>query len=108
MKSHFKHVALRIGKVHLVIGLLHEYEFPYPLLALPMLTEFLHSIFAMASIRGLYSNSVMKLFLGAKTQHDRYVCVTNKQSIITHTAGYFLIVKITPKELGHGIIDCEN
>lgn len=76
-----------------------------------MLTEFLHSIFAMASIHRLYSNSVMKLFFGAKAQHYIYMCVTNKQSIIMHLghiAGYSLIVKITPKALVHGTVDCEN
>lgn len=53
----------------------------------------------------------MKLFFGAKAQHYIYMCVTNKQSIIMHLghiAGYSLIVKITPKALVYGTIDCEN
>ena len=77
MKSHFKQTVLWICKAHMVIELIHEYEFLLPVLTLPMLTVFLPSLVTRVSMHRLCSISVMKLFSWAKAQHVRYTCVCN-------------------------------
>ena len=79
MKSHFKQIALRICKAHMVIELIHEYEFLLPSLTLSMLTVFLPLLFARVSMHRPCSILVM-LFSWTTALHVRYtyVCDLNQ------------------------------